>query len=177
MRPLRGIGKANVNELANGYGVAIREAVREDEQRLREIASAAKASWGYDQERVGRWVDTLRLFGDAAPNAEIYVAEQDGHPIAWMRVVPCDEFCVLEDLWVEPTSQRAGVGSALFRLAERRANELGARWLEWEAEPNAIGFYERMGGRHIRDTPPNEWGRVLQVMAVYGNQSSGSPAP
>ena len=58
------------------------------------------------------------------------------------------------------------MGSTLFRLAQRRAPDLGARWLEWEAEPNAIGFYERMGGRHVRDTRPNEWGRILQVMAV-----------
>jgi hypothetical protein len=38
--------------------------------------------------------------------------------------------------------------------------------MEWEAEPNAVGFYERMGGRHVRDSEPNEWGRVLEVMAV-----------
>lgn len=27
----------------------------------------------------------------------------------------------------------------------------GAHVMDWEAEPNAAGFYERMGGRYLRD--------------------------
>jgi len=72
-----------------------RPAVREDEQRLREIAFAAKSSWGYDHDRVRGWVDTLHLFGETAPPAEIHVAERARHPIAWLRVIPYDGFCVL----------------------------------------------------------------------------------
>jgi hypothetical protein len=36
---------------------------------------------------------------------------------------------------------------------------------EW-AEPNAIGFYEKLGARYLRDSEPSEWGRVLPVMGV-----------
>ena len=39
--------------------------------------------------------------------------------------------------------------------------------MEWEAEPMALGFYERMGGRIVRHTPPDPvWHRTLPVMAV-----------
>jgi GNAT superfamily N-acetyltransferase len=154
------------DSFGNRDGVTIRQAASKDERRLRQIAFAAKAGWGYDQERIAEWVETLRLFGEAAPCAEIYVVQRDSDLVGWMRLIPRDGFCVLEDLWVEPTSQRGGIGSTLFRLAEHRARALGAQSLEWEAEPNAIGFYERMGGRHIHDTAPNAWGRVLQVIAV-----------
>lgn len=154
-----------MSELRDGGHITIREATREDEQRLRAIAFTAKATWGYDRDRVHTWAETLQLFGETAPTAEIYVAETAGLAIAWMRLVPGNESCVLEDLWVAPISQRTGVGTKLFRFAERRACQLDAPRLEWEAEPNAIGFYERMGGRHIRDTPRNEWGRTLPVMA------------
>ena len=35
--------------------------------------------------------------------------------------------------------------------------------MEWEAEPNALGFYERMGGRYLRDSDPrSKWGRTLR---------------
>ena len=37
--------------------------------------------------------------------------------------------------------------------------------MEWEAEPKALGFYEKMGGRYVRDAT-SEWGRVLSVMGV-----------
>ena len=30
--------------------------------------------------------------------------------------------------------------------------------MEWEAEPNALGFYERMGGRYLRDSEPERMG-------------------
>jgi GNAT superfamily N-acetyltransferase len=68
--------------------------------------------------------------------------------------------------WVEPAWIGQGIGARLFRHAVERARQLGAKRLEWEAEPNAVGFYERMGGRYLRDSEPSEWGRVLAVMGI-----------
>ena len=36
--------------------------------------------------------------------------------------------------------------------------------MEWEAEPNAIGFYEKLGGIYLRESEETEWGRTLSVM-------------
>jgi hypothetical protein len=58
------------------------------------------------------------------------------------------------------------VGAELFRFVAARAAALGASRLEWESDPNAVGFYERMGARHLRDSPPSEWGRILPVMGI-----------
>jgi GNAT superfamily N-acetyltransferase len=144
----------------------IRAAREADGPRLREIALAAKVGWGYDHDRVASWARDLRLFGEDVPDSELYVAESEGDVVAWMRLVPAGPVCVLEDLWVEPAAQGAGIGSTLFRQAVARANDFGAEVLEWEAEPNAVGFYERLGGRHVRDSAPSEWGRTLPVMAL-----------
>jgi hypothetical protein len=54
----------------------------------------------------------------------------------------------------------------LFEHVVTCARELGARRLEWEAEPNARGFYERMGGAYVRDSETTEWGRVLEVFGL-----------
>jgi hypothetical protein len=54
----------------------------------------------------------------------------------------------------------------MFEHVADRARELGARRLEWEAEPNAHGFYERMGATYVRDSEVTEWGRVLDVLGV-----------
>ena len=48
------------------------------------------------------------------------------------------------------------------------ARQLGAGGLEWEAEPNALGFYEKMGARYLRDST-SEWGRTLSVMGIDFN--------
>ena len=152
--------------LRNTRTFTIPQARQADEQRLREIAFAAKAGWGYDRQRVARWADTLRLCDQATAAAETFVYETNGKPVAWMRLIPREHICILEDLWVEPALHRHGIGSSLFRHAQERAHALGAQQLEWEAEPYAIAFYERMGGKHITNAAPNEWGRVLPIMAI-----------
>jgi GNAT superfamily N-acetyltransferase len=60
---------------------------------------------------------------------------------------------------------RRGLGTRLFALAASRARELGARWLEWGAEPNSVGFYEKVGGRRLRDEV-TEWGRLAPWMGL-----------
>jgi GNAT superfamily N-acetyltransferase len=135
-------------------------------ERLREIAIAAKAHWGYDLEQVRDWA-ALGDFSEAGLRAkEFLVAEEEGRAVAFASVIPQGEVCVLDDLWVEPDAMGEGIGAELFLEAAQRARELGGRRLEWEAEPNAVGFYERMGGRYLRDSEPSEWGRILPVMGV-----------
>ncbi|HET8893148.1 MAG TPA: GNAT family N-acetyltransferase [Gaiellaceae bacterium] len=127
-------------------------------ERLREIAFAAKAHWGYDEQRVRDWADSIDF-----DDGRIVLVEGD---VAWASVIPQGDVCVLEDLWVDPTAMGRGVGTKLFQRAAEHARMLGARRMEWEAEPNAVGFYEKLGGRHLRDSEPSEWGRVLSVMGV-----------
>jgi GNAT superfamily N-acetyltransferase len=139
---------------------------QERRQRLREIAEAAKGHWGYEQGRVAEWASSLD-FARILAERDAYVAEAKDGVVAWASLSPPrGATCVLEDLWVDPRVMGAGVGSALFRAAVDRARELGARDVEWEAEPNAVGFYEKMGGTYVRDSEPSEWGRVLPVMSL-----------
>jgi GNAT superfamily N-acetyltransferase len=142
--------------------VVIRAAEPGERERLREIAIASKAHWGYDEEQVRRWGEGLEL----SPGVDRFVAEVDGEVVAYASLVCEDDVCVLDELWVEPEWIGKGVGSGLFRFALARAREGGARRLEWEAEPNAVGFYERMGGRYLRDSEPSAWGRVTPVMGI-----------
>jgi GNAT superfamily N-acetyltransferase len=128
-----------------------------DTERLRDIAYAAKAHWGYEPGKVRAWADSIDL-----DDGRLVLEEED----AWASLIPRGDVCVLEDLWVRPEAMGRGVGSRLFRRAAEWARELGASRLEWEAEPNALGFYEKMGGRFLRKSEPSEWGRVLDVMGL-----------
>jgi GNAT superfamily N-acetyltransferase len=146
--------------------VLIRRAIQHEGERLRQIAIASKGYWGYDEKRVRDWAAS----GDFSPAGlrakEVFVAEVSRHVVGWASLIPAGEVCWLDDLWIEPEWIGGGIGSKLFRHAAERATELGCGRMEWEAEPNALGFYEKMGGRYVRDGDPSEWGRVLQVMGV-----------
>ena len=133
---------------------------------MREIAVEAKAHWGYDRALVEEWA----LGGDFDPESLrkrlLYVAESDGRPVGWAALIPRGEVGWLEDLWVEPAWIGRGVGRALFEHVAADARQRGARRLEWEAEPNAQGFYEHLGATYVRDSEETEWGRVLEVLGV-----------
>jgi GNAT superfamily N-acetyltransferase len=144
----------------------IRSARPDEGERLRAIAAAAKGLWGYDEALVRTWAGSLDLSRGRLASAHAIVAETDGRAIGWAEVLaPEGGVCVLEHLWVEPARIRRGVGSRLFRHAADVARDLGATAMEWEAEPNALGFYARMGGRPVR-TATSEWGRELPIMGV-----------
>jgi GNAT superfamily N-acetyltransferase len=140
----------------------LRPAVPDDYERVRELTFESKAHWGYDRDFVRRWAEGLGFEGDE----ERWVAELDGAIVAWAALVPpVDGVAVLDDLWVDPAAMGRGLGSRLFRLAADRARGLGAERLEWGAEPNAVGFYEKLGGRKVRDHV-TEWGRVAPWMGL-----------
>lgn len=150
-------------------------AVRAGEgELLREIAIAAKSYWGYDSTWVREWAEGGDFSADALAQREVYVADVGSAPVGWEATIPKGEVCWLEDLWVAPAWIGKGIGTRLWRYAAEHAQRLGARRLEWEAEPNAVGFYERMGGRYLRDSEASEWGRALPVMGVdLDNNSTG----
>lgn len=139
----------------------IRPARAGEEARLRDVALRSKEHWGYDARRVREWSAGLEYAGK-----DVWVAEDEGDVVAYAALTVDGERAELDELWVGPHWIGRGVGSALFRFIVRRAAELGATRLEWEADPNSVGFYERMGARYLRDSGPSEWARILPVMGI-----------
>jgi GNAT superfamily N-acetyltransferase len=135
-----------------------------DLERLRQITIAAKAHWGHDLGWVESWVAAGDFPGVAVRRGEAYLVEVDGTVAGWAAVQPRGEVAWLEDLWVDPPYMGRGVGKTLFFEAVRRASAVGATRLEWEADLDAVGFYERQGARYLRDSPVTELGRVLPIM-------------
>jgi len=147
-------------------GALIRPARLDEGERLRAIAEAAKSYWGYDEETVRAWAGEGDFSAEGLRSKNVYVAEVDGRAVAWAALIPRGEVVWLDDMWVDTPWMGKGVGSALFRHCAEAAVRLGGRTMEWEAEPNAVGFYERMGARYLRDGVPSEWGRILPVMGI-----------
>ncbi len=140
----------------------MRAARAADDERLRELTFESKAQWGYDRDLVRSWADGLRFDGDQ----EGWVAEVEDDMVAWAALAPpADGVAVLDHLWVAPAWMGRGLGTRLFRLAADRARELGAERLEWSAEVNAVGFYEKLGGVRLRDHV-TEWGRLAPWMGL-----------
>jgi ribosomal protein S18 acetylase RimI-like enzyme len=88
------------------------------------------------------------------------LAELGGQPagMAQLRTgtppgpVPADAAVEIRQLYVDPSSQRSGVGQALLDAARRRALRAGTEglWLSvWEDAYWAVAFYEAAGFRAV----------------------------
>jgi GNAT superfamily N-acetyltransferase len=135
-------------------------------ERLHEITVAAKAHWRHDLTWVKDWVAAGDFAGVAVARREAWLVEAEGAIAGWSALQLRGDVAWLEDLWVDPPYMGRGVGRALFRSAADRAAAAGARRLEWESDLDAVGFYERMGGRRVRDSSVTELGRILPIMAL-----------
>ena len=151
--------------MAEATSVVIRPGRADEGPRLKEIAVASKGYWGYEQKQVREWADRGDFSPERLTEVIVFVAELDGRSVGWSSLIPQGKAAWLEDLWVEPRWIGQGIGGALFGHTAAHAQTLGATRLEWEAEPNALGFYKKMGAKHVRDSE-SEWGRTLSVMAV-----------
>ena len=96
---------------------------------------------------------------------EVWVATRGGELRGFVTLLHRADRTILDDLWLEPDEIGRGTGRLLFDHARTRAAAAGARTLEWEAEPYAAGFYERMGGVVVGmvDSP---LGRPLPLMRI-----------
>lgn len=145
----------------------IRRARPEEAAALRDLAHRSKAHWPYSPEFLERVWPLLRLDAGDIARGEVWVLENGGAVAGWHRVTFHGERAELEDLWLEPEWIGTGRGRRLFEHAADVARRHGARWLDWDAEPYAEGFYRAMGGEEIGRTPSAAvGGRTLPRMRL-----------
>jgi hypothetical protein len=128
--------------------VEIRLARPEEGPTLRAIEIASKAHWGYPEEFMARFAAMISMSPAYIRQHEVWVLESSREIIGFYGLIHQGEMCELDHMWLLP--ERIGEGHG--RHAVLRARERGATRLEWEADSHAIGFYQRMGARHLRWT-------------------------
>jgi GNAT superfamily N-acetyltransferase len=150
----------------------IRKAVAADSEVLTEIAHNAKRYWGYPESWIEHWKEDLTITPEFISENEVYLAGikdgPDKEPITPANGEPAgppdriddriDGFYALairgdkaelEHMWVRPECIGSGTGKELLMHAMETAAFLNAAALEISSDPNAEGFYKRMGARRI----------------------------
>jgi N-acetylglutamate synthase-like GNAT family acetyltransferase len=149
--------------------IEIRRARPEESETLSQIAHAAKRHWHYPESWIEDWKADLTITPDFIANHEVFVAIIDESITGCCALVVTDALAEIEHMWIKPEHMGSGVGRALFEHARDRATELQVTVLELSADPNAEGFYERMGAKRIGDVPAGmngEEARVLPRMRI-----------
>jgi GNAT superfamily N-acetyltransferase len=148
--------------------VEIRRAVPGDADALTGISFAAKRHWNYPERWMDLWREALTITPKFVRENEVFVAVVGEGPAGFYALVGEGRRLDLEHLWVSPDHIGTGLGRILFEHAVGRAAELGAEVVEIEPDPNAEGFYRRMGARRAGENVYEIEGqrRELPVMVV-----------
>ena len=129
--------------------VEIVRAGPDDADTLTGIAFAAKSYWGYPERWIEHWQEALTITPEFISVNEVYAAVFEEEMGGFYALVGRGREIELEHLWVSPEHIGTGIGRALFDHAVRRTAALGVKILSIEADPNAEGFYRRMGARRV----------------------------
>jgi ribosomal protein S18 acetylase RimI-like enzyme len=125
--------------------ISLRRALPEEAAILSQIAFAAKSYWGYPERWLEQWKPQLTFNSKYFEENESWVAELNGISVAFYTLLEKDGNAWVEDLWVSPELIGKGIGKSLFLHALNISRQRGFKKLQLEADPNAVGFYEKMG--------------------------------
>jgi GNAT superfamily N-acetyltransferase len=129
--------------------LTIRRAAPEEAAALTTIAHDAKRHWGYPEHWIAHWQDDLTISPDFVARNQVYVAEREGDLLGFYALVIKNEKAELDHLWVGPAHIGSGVGKELFLHAMRTASGQSIDAVEILSDPNAAGFYRKMGAHQI----------------------------
>jgi len=148
--------------------ISIRRVNPPEADALTEIALSAKRHWGYPEHWIELWRPQLTFDVEYFIANESWAAEADGQPVAFYTLLDKDGTAWLENLWVMPGNMGVGIGRALFQHALGLARDRGYKKFQLEADPNAVGFYEKMGMHKIseRKYKLDDQLRILPVMEM-----------
>ena len=132
----------------------------------------SKAHWGYDAEFMRLSWRSLQIDPAAIDEGRVFVAvDQDDTSLGVVSCAFLGEDVDLMHLFVEPGALGRGIGRALFAIAIDWTRGQGRRKLLIASDPNAVGFYRRLGAADAGWTPSEAVpGRMLPLLtyAVTG---------
>jgi GNAT superfamily N-acetyltransferase len=141
----------------------IRRAVPDESATLTRIALDAKRHWGYPDHWIKHWESDLTISPEFITNNQVYLAEQGEEIQGFYALCINDTKAELEHMWVAAQFIGTGVGKELFLDAMDRAAGLRVREVEISADPNAAGFYERMGAKKIGEVDSEVEGQLRKL--------------
>jgi len=141
--------------------VEIRRAGPSDLTAVEDVVSRG---YGVYVERIGRRPAPMDDdYAAKIRDGQVFVAEVEGEVAGLIVLIPEADHLLVENVAVEPESQRHGLGGALMAFAEETARRGGKRQLRLYtnvAMTENIGFYRHLGYREDDTRTEDGFSRV-----------------
>tara|TARA_R110002096_G_scaffold152935_1_gene316419 strand:+ start:608 stop:1066 length:459 start_codon:yes stop_codon:yes gene_type:complete len=132
---------------------------------LSDLCLRSKGYWGYDAEFLEACREVLTIQPGELKLDHVWVAENSGGIAGVLHVQTDSEEAVLDKLFIDPDAMGLGAGRALFDKAVEIMKSDGAKIMSIDADPEAAGFYRKMGAITVGRVPSTVIeGRTLPLM-------------
>lgn len=132
---------------------SFRRALASEAGAIRDLIVRSMGHWDHAPGYLGEARRLMSLSAGDLRGDEAWVAVVDGAVAGFYRLSLADQRAEIEEFHLEPPMIGRGIGRPMFQHAAERARAVGARWLVWSTDTNALGFYLRMGGEITGTTP------------------------
>ncbi|WP_264525567.1 GNAT family N-acetyltransferase [Flavobacterium sp. N502536] len=147
--------------------MTIEKANTTDSEILTQITKKSKAYWGYSAEQIQKWEVNLTISPD-------YIREHDVFKLVKNEVIVGyysylfkeDKTVKMDNLFILPEYIGKGFGKYLFLDFLNRMKEAGVRIIQLDSEPNAEGFYSKMGFVKIGAFETSIKNRFMPIMEM-----------
>jgi len=153
----------------------IRPARQVEAEILTKISFRSKKHWGYPEAYFEIWADELTIHPEYIRKNDVFVYSHENEIIGYYSIVSLaydiDVSGItlgkghwLEHMFLLPTFIGKGFGRRMFSHAVNRCAARGIRKLGVLSDPNAKGFYEKMGCAYQREYPSTIAGRTTPFL-------------
>lgn len=143
----------------------IREALLRDADELSELALYSKATWNYSEEFILACKEDLTITEEYIKNNFVYVLENENTKIGFFSFLRSEN--ALDFLYIHPRYKGKGYGKILWKFVIEQANELRIKSFTIDSDPNAKGYYLKMGAKLIGETPSTVFKDRLLPLLQY----------
>jgi GNAT superfamily N-acetyltransferase len=155
-----------------------RNAVPREARELTKLTFSSKQYWGYPDEWMAIWTDELTITPEYIKKNMVVLAEENIELLGYISIVEhtsnqaltVGEYHIsggffLDNTFVHPLHIGKGIGGKLMDIAFDWCRENSIRKLYVYSDPNAKGFYEKMGAVYLGEAASDNAVRTLPFLA------------
>jgi len=155
----------------------IRKATIDDDEVLSHIALMGKMHWNYPESYFKIWEKELLITKEYISLNTVFVAVVKNEVIGFYSIIKieedfmADEVFVKKGFWLEhifilPGFHKMGIGTKLMKHAISYCKENDIDKLQVFVEPYSVGFYDKIGGEYIADSPSSIKDRYVPLYEI-----------
>lgn len=156
---------------------SIRKASKKDAEILTAVAFSAKRHWNYPEEYFQIWTKELTItteyitknkvwkmiYRDSIVGFSSIVQFSGSHPE--LPFTDTNSYC-LDHLFIRPEYHHMGFGTKMIQHLQKACIKNNIPHLIVFVDPNATGFYEKMGANYLIDLPSSIPNRNIPVYTL-----------